>query len=69
MVVSKHIHLPGFKVDLTLATSDGDAHSKVGDHPEVLDLLWVNIHRALDIASKTLDGFPHKEFRLAEGCK
>lgn len=69
MVITKHLHLPNFRADVTLSTDNGDAHSKLGDHPEVMDDLWGNVTRALKMASDELDGFPFKEVRLAEGCK
>lgn len=69
MVEARTIHFGHFKVNVTLTSTDGDAHSKLGDNPSILKALWLGIASAMVDADSKLRDIPSKAMELAEGCK
>lgn len=69
MIEQKTVELKNLTLDVRLLTANGDAHSKVGDHPDVIAKLWGELKQALMAADQAIEVIPNKEIRLAEGCK
>lgn len=69
MIEQRTIELGNLRAHIILTTTNGDAHSKVGDNPGVIAELWGAFTDNLDYADASIQAIPNKEIRLAEGCK
>lgn len=60
MIESRIIEVENFRLAVTLSTINGEAHSKVGDNPLIIQGIWGNIIDALHDADEEVDNIPSK---------
>lgn len=60
MIESRVIEVENFRLAVTLSTINGEAHSKVGDNPEIIRGIWNDIVNSLTIADDEVDEIPSK---------
>jgi len=65
----KVIEVPGLEVHVVVQTTALETHSKLTDHPAMLEAFAYDIERRGELLARDVADIPSKEVRLAEGCK